>query len=71
MNSDELEHLAAFQAAMLTTLHAGHDPAAIRASLSQAAAEAGLADYVKSFDDRMLVVAAELVRKWGARNEGQ
>src|SRR5215207_8208249 len=63
--------LAGFQAAMLDILHAEHDPATIRARLMPRARDAGLAEYVSGFDDRMLFVAAELVRKWGERTMDQ
>lgn len=67
----ELARLAAFQATMLTTLHAGHDPDAMRASLLRSATDPALAEYVCGFDDRMLIVAAELVRKWGVRPDAE
>ena len=62
-------NLAAFQAALLEVLAAGGSVAEMRVNLEGAAEACGLADYVRSFDDRMLRVASVLVRKWGEKGE--
>lgn len=69
MNSEnpKFAKLADFQARLLTVLHSGGTGEKMRADLLQAATDAQLLNYVSGFDDRMLVVASELVRKWGAR----
>lgn len=70
MSSEETNALAridAFQAVLLDALHAGGTTAEIRAKITKAADDAGLDDYVAGFDDRMIAVASELVRKWGGK----
>lgn len=61
------DSLAAFQATLLDVLHAGGTPAEMRDKLAFVAKGAGMIDYVAGFDERMLIVASELVRKWGAK----
>ena len=59
--------LAAFQTALLEVLHAGGDPAVMRASLLSRVSSDEMAAYVNQFEERMLVVASELVQKWARR----
>jgi hypothetical protein len=69
MNSgpSPLPELAAFQAALLDVLHAGGTPEEMRARLLGHEFAVEFVDYIRQFDDRMLLVAAELVQKWGRR----
>ena len=66
--SKTLSDLAAFQAALLEVLAAGGPLPEMRGRLERAAETCGLGDYARSFDDRMIVVASELVRKWGRKD---
>lgn len=63
-----LEAIAAFQSLLLNVLHEGGTPDEMRLKLLPAAEACGIQDYVRSFESRMLVVASELIRKWGQRN---
>lgn len=62
-------HLAAFQAALLELLAQPLSPAEMMERLQHDATFAPFADYVSTFEPRMLEVAAALVKKWGRRTE--
>ena len=62
--------LAAFQAALLELLAQGLSPEEVIARLRSDAAFAPFADYVETFEPRMVEVAAALVKKWGRRATG-
>ncbi len=57
--------LALFQSRLLQLLWEEDDPETVRRTLLADAALAEFHGYIKSMDARMIVVAAELVRKWG------
>jgi len=57
--------LALFQHRLLQLLWENSNPAEIRQALLDDAALAEFHGYVRGMDDRMIEVAAELVRKWG------
>jgi hypothetical protein len=69
-NSQELtapqdERLSAFQAALLELLSQPLSPDELIARLRTDAAFAPFADYIETFEPRMVEVAAALVKKWG------
>ena len=64
------ERLASFQAALLDLLAQKHPPATIIAQLRSDPQLAEYADYVATFEPRMIEVAIELVAKWGRREGG-
>jgi len=64
------EHLARFQAALLDLLAQGYPPELIIAQLRSDPQLAAYADYVATFEPRMIEVAIELVAKWGRREGG-
>jgi hypothetical protein len=66
MNSEE--ELANFQAALLELLDTQQDLKDMRSQLQQNPAFAPFQEYINTFDDKMLEVAAELVKKWGRHN---
>jgi hypothetical protein len=66
MNAEE--ELANFQAALLELLDTQQDFNDMRSQLQQNPAFAPFQEYIDTFDERMLEVAAELVKKWGRRN---
>jgi hypothetical protein len=66
MNSEE--ELANFQAALLELLDTQQDLKDMRSQLQQNPAFAVFQEYINTFDDKMLEVAAELVKKWGRHN---
>ena len=61
------ESLADFQDALLTLLAEGLPPEEVRARLLADPRLVAFRDYVAAIEPRMLVVAGELVRKWGRR----
>ena len=63
-------NLARFQAVLLDLLAQGHPPATIIARLRTDPQLAYYADYVATFEPRMVEVAIELVAKWGRREGG-
>jgi hypothetical protein len=65
MNTEE--ELANFQAALLELLDTQQDLDVMRSQLQQNPAFAPFKAYIDTFDERMLEVAAELVKKWGRR----
>jgi hypothetical protein len=66
MNSEE--ELANFQAALLELLDTQQDLKDMRSQLQQNPAFAAFQEYLNTFDDKMLGVAAELVKKWARHN---
>lgn len=60
------EALALFQDRLLQLLWEESDPARIRGDLLAEPALAEFRDYIEAMEDRMIGVAAELVRKWGS-----
>lgn len=63
------EPLALFQARLLDLLAQDLPPEEVRASLAADPEFAAYADYIRAMEPRMIGVAAQLVRKWGRRNE--
>lgn len=61
------QDLAAFQAALLEYLDKGESAEDILARLRTDPALTPYAEYIDTFELRMLGVASELVRKWGRR----
>lgn len=69
MSTPELDQLAAFQARLLETLYSGVEPETmIKRLLKEPHITEPMRQYVSCVDSRMLVVASELVRKWGQKN---
>ena len=66
----EDEQLARFQATLLDLLDRGDSPQAIIDTLRSDPRWPGYADYVATFEPRMVAVAVELVAKWGQREGG-
>ena len=62
--------LARFQATLLDLLSRGLPPAEIVDRLRADSELAPYADYVATFEPRMIEVAVELVAKWGRREGG-
>lgn len=62
--------LAHFQAVLLDLLDRGGEPHEIIESLRRDSRLAEYADYIASFEPRMMAVAVELIAKWGQRDGG-
>lgn len=62
--------LARFQAKLLDLLSKGQQPQQIVDQLNSDQELAEFADYVATFEPRMVEVAIELVAKWGRREGG-
>jgi len=62
--------LARFQATLLDLLSKGQQPQSIIDHLRSDRELADFAEYVATFEPRMLEVAIELVAKWGRREGG-
>lgn len=65
MNAEE--ELAAFQIALLDLLDTQPNLDIMRSQLKHDPAFAPFQEYIATFDERMLQVAVELVKKWGRR----
>ncbi|MCU0533391.1 MAG: hypothetical protein MUD14_05795 [Hydrococcus sp. Prado102] len=61
----QAEELAAFQATLLEVLD--RDVETIQAQLQDNPAFAPFQEYINTFDESAIEVAAELVKKWGRR----
>jgi len=73
MNPHEMpqqERIANFQCALLELLAQSLTPQEIQQRLENDAAFAPYAEYVATFELRMIEVAAELTKKWGRRDGG-
>ncbi|NJK30208.1 MAG: hypothetical protein HC851_13180 [Acaryochloris sp. RU_4_1] len=64
MSDSDLAH---FQDSLLDILSSQSETAEILASLKKAQFGDAIADYLESFDPKMVAVAAELVKQWGKR----
>jgi hypothetical protein len=67
--TDDL-HLARFQALLLDALSRAESADEVLARLRGDPELAEYADYIASFEPRMIDVAMELTRKWGVRDGG-
>lgn len=65
----EYSRLAEFQAALLALLAQPLSPAEMLQCLHNEPAFAPYADYIATFEPRMIEVAAELTKKWGRSEE--
>lgn len=63
----DAEKLAQFQTALLDVLHECSTIEELRERLDKDSAFEPYRDYVRAFDPRMLLTAAELTKKWGMR----
>jgi hypothetical protein len=64
------DELAAFQAALLELLALDLAVEEMQRRLREDATFAAFRSYVDEFEPRMIIVASELVKKWGRRTQG-
>jgi hypothetical protein len=64
---DETE-LATFQASLLEILSVESEPAEVLKMLERLPMDSAMAEYIATFDPRMVQVAADLVKRWGRRS---
>jgi hypothetical protein len=64
---DETE-LATFQASLLEILSVESEPAEVLKMLQALPMDSGMAQYIATFDPKMIQVAADLIKQWGRRS---
>lgn len=59
--------IATFQASLLEILSAQSSPPQILMTLQELSTPNAMAEYITTFDPRMIQLAADLVKQWGKR----
>jgi hypothetical protein len=59
--------IATFQASLLEILSAQSSPPQILMTLQELSTPDAMAEYITTFDPRMIQLAADLVKQWGKR----